>query len=62
MYPNTSLINAAKSFTFRFKVFLSVENKHYFCHEIHFVNFNLAPDCTSITYAGQHAHNNPEPQ
>ena len=47
MYPNISLINAVNLF-FKIYSIISVENKHYFCLEIHFVNFNLAPDCRSL--------------
>ena len=44
MYPNICLIIAVNLYFYIYS-FMSVEIKHYFCLEIHFVNFNLAPDC-----------------
>ena len=44
MYPNIIFVSAVNLF-FKIYSIISVENKYYIFQEIHFVNFNLAPDC-----------------
>ena len=44
MYPYIIFASAVNLF-FKIYSIISVEKKYYFCQEILFVNFNLAPDC-----------------
>ena len=43
MHLNIISVSAVNLF-FKIYSIISVENKHYIFQEIHFVNFNLAPD------------------
>ena len=47
MYPNIIFVSAV-IFFFKLYSIISVENKYNCCHEIHFVNFNLALDCSRL--------------